>query len=54
MPLMHSFVYRIRNHSCTKYASREFGKFLKIELLYSADLLDYLEVTSFGKILRVK
>jgi hypothetical protein len=48
---MHSFVYRIRNHSCTEYANREFGKFFGVELLHSAGLFDYLEVTSFGQTL---
>jgi len=44
---MHSFLYRIRNHSFSVYANREFGQFLKVELLYPAGLLDYPEVTSF-------
>lgn len=50
---MHSFVYRMRNHSFIEYANREFGKFLKVEMLYSAGLLDYLEVTSFGQTQRM-
>jgi len=47
---MHSLLYRIRNHTFTEYAYREFGKFLKVELLYSAGLLDYLEVTLLDKL----